>query len=120
MAHTIHRRRFVTQLLAALGAATGGGALARARLAAGEPPLRKTPNGDLLDTVPKGALPSFGLKGGPKVQEAYRYAAEHGENLRYIPCFCGCKNIGHKNNEDCYVTERHLDGRITFNSHSAG
>ncbi len=120
MIHHIHRRQFVAQLLAALGVGAGGAGLARARLAAGEPPLRRTPNGDLLETVPKGALPSFTIKGGPKVQEAYRYAAEHGEPLRYIPCFCGCKSVGHRNNEDCYVTERHADGRITFNSHSAG
>ena len=120
MTDHIYRRRFVGQILAGLGLAIGGGALAGSGPAAGEPPLRRTPNGDLLETVPKGALPSFAIKGGPKVQEAYRYAAEHGESLRYIPCFCGCKNIGHRHNEDCYVTERHPDGRITFNSHSAG
>jgi len=120
MSHPIHRRRFVAQSLAALGLAIGGGAPVGSALAAGEPPLRRTPNGDLLETVPKRALPSFALEGGSKVQEAYRYAAEHGENLRYMPCFCGCKNIGHRNNEDCYITERHSDGRITFNSHSAG
>lgn len=120
MTRAIHRRRFVVQLLAGLGAAAAGVALARARVAAGAPPLRRTPNGDLLETVRKGALPSFAIKGGPKVQEAYRYAAENGDALRYIPCFCGCKSVGHRNNEDCYVTERHPDGRITFNSHSAG
>jgi hypothetical protein len=120
MTDHIYRRRFVGQLLAGLGLAIGGGAMANSSLAAGEPPLRRTPKGDLLETVPKGALPSFAIKGSPKVQEAYRYAAEHGEPLRYIPCFCGCKSVGHRNNEDCYVTERHADGRITFNSHSAG
>ncbi len=87
--------------------------------AEGDAPLRRTPSGDLLETVAKGALPSFALKAAPKVQEAYRYAAANGDTLQYIPCFCGCKNIGHRHNGDCYVTERHSDGRITFNSHSA-
>ena len=54
------------------------------------------------------------------MQEAYRYASENEETLRYTPCFCGCKNIGHRHNGDCYVTERHADGRITFNSHAVG
>jgi hypothetical protein len=120
MTDHILRRQFLSQMLAGFGTALGSGLLVGAELGHAEPPLRKTPNGDLLETVPKGALPSFAIKSGPKVLEAYRYAAEHGESLRYIPCFCGCKNVGHRSNEDCYVTERHGDGRITFNSHSAG
>lgn len=82
-------------------------------------PPRKTPNGDLLETVAKGELPSFAKK-APRVIEGYRYAVANGETLQYIPCFCGCKNIGHRSNADCYVTERHPDGRITFNSHAVG
>ena len=120
MTDSLHRRQFLWHVIVGIGAALAGRRLAYAGAASADPPLRKTLNGDLLETVPKGALPSFAIKGGPKVQEAYRFAAAHGEPLRYMPCFCGCERIGHRSNEDCYITERHSDGRITFNSHSAG
>jgi hypothetical protein len=52
----------------------------------------------------------------------YRFAVANGETLRYIPCDCGYGNerLGHKSNADCYVAEWYPDGRITFNSHTAG
>jgi len=120
MTDSIERRRFVSNLLAGAAVAIGGVALAGTGPALGGAPLRRTPNGDLLETVARGELPSFAKEGGERVQEAYRYTAQNGDALRYIPCFCGCRSVGHRHNEDCYVTERHPDGRITFNSHSAG
>jgi len=78
-----------------------------------------TPWGDRLETVAAGELPSFAEHASVKVQETYRYAAAHPEVLQYIPCTCGCRDIGHRHNGDCYVTERHEDGRITFTSHAA-
>jgi len=120
MTGSILRRDFLGHAMTGLGMALVGGALSSVPSALAASPIRKTPNGDLLETVPRGGLPSFARNGGAGVEEAYRYARENGETLRYIPCFCGCKSIGHRSNEDCYVTERHPDGRITFNSHSAG
>lgn len=110
------RRKFCRQVPVILGLIAARNDLVWGE---GSAPVRRAPSGDLLETVPRGALPSFALKAAPKVQEAYRYAAANGDTLQYIPCFCGCKNIGHRHNGDCYVTERHADGRITFNSHSA-
>ncbi len=120
MTDVIQRRRFLSLALASVGVAMGERTSAGGESAPGGAQLRRTPNGDLLETVPKGGIPSFAQRAGPQVQETYRYAAGNGETLRYIPCFCGCQNVGHRSNEDCYVTERHPDGRITFNSHSAG
>lgn len=74
--------------------------------------------GDRYETVRPGQLPSF-AKENPEVEEAYRYAAANPEVLQYVPCFCGCGNIGHRHNGDCYVQERYEDGRITFTSHAA-
>lgn len=119
MSDRILRRQFLWQVIAGLGAGFRGSSLAGAASAPADSPLRRTPSGDLLETVPKGSLPSFAEKGGPNVQEAYRSAADNGEVLQYIPCFCGCKNIGHHHNADCYVAERLLGGRITFTSHAA-
>jgi hypothetical protein len=74
--------------------------------------------GDRYETLASDQLPSFAM-GSPKVEEAYRYAAAHPEVLQYIPCFCGCQNVGHRHNGDCYVQERYEDGRIDFTSHAA-
>lgn len=117
MAKSMTRRRFLTHSALGLGAVAIGGTLVWWVSAPAEAPLRRTPSGDLLETVPPGGLPSFARKGGPRVQEVYRYAATNGEALRYIPCFCGCGNIGHQSNADCYVAERLADGSITFTSH---
>lgn len=77
---------------------------------------RRRAPGDRYETVAGDQLPSF-AKGNPKAEQAYRYAAAHPEVLQYIPCYCGCGNIGHRHNGDCYIQERHEDGRITFTSH---
>jgi len=119
MADGIARRRFLTQLTCALGVTSTGGSLAWRASAAAQPPQRKTPSGDLLETVPRGELPSYARTGGPTVEAVYRYAVAHGETLQYIPCECGCGAIGHRHNGDCYVAERHPDGAITFTNHGA-
>jgi hypothetical protein len=113
------RRRFLQQMTLGLGVTALGGSLAWWASAPANPPQRKTPGGDLLETMPRGELPSFARKGGPKVEAVYRYAVEHGEILQYIPCVCGCGAIGHQHNADCYVAERLSDGAITFTNHGA-
>jgi Protein of unknown function with PCYCGC motif len=117
MRDRIVRRRFLKHMGIGLGVTALGGSLAWWTSAPAEPPQRKTPSGDLLETVPAGELPSFARKGGAKVETVYRYAAEHGELLQYIPCFCGCGGIGHQHNADCYVAERLPGGAITFTNH---
>ena len=119
MAHRMHRRRFLWYLTAGAGAAVAGSALVQITSAPADPPLRRAPNGDLLETVPQGHLPSFAQQASPKVQEVYRYAVDHGETLQYIPCFCGCARFGHKSNRDCYIKSFNTDGTLTFTSHAA-
>ena len=48
----------------------------------------------------------------------YAFAAENGETLRHIPCYCGCVGIGHRSNLDCYVTEFHPDGTPIWTDHA--
>ena len=110
----LERRRFLSQVAAlGLGGVLGPG-MAWAQGSG------VTPSGDRLETMPPGQLPSFAAKASPKVQESYRYAAANGGTLKYIPCFCGCENVGHRDNADCYIKERLRDGRITYTSHAAG
>jgi hypothetical protein len=103
-----------------LGLACTGRTLSWADAASGKMPLQRTPNGDRLETVPAGQLLSFALNKSEKVKGAYRYAVDNEDALRYIPCFCGCKNIGHQHNGACYVSEHFVDGQVTFNSHAVG
>lgn len=40
----------------------------------------------------------------PATADIYRYAAEHAEHFKAIPCYCGCEQtLGHRNLEDCFV-----------------
>lgn len=73
--------------------------------------------GDQVQTLPKGQLPAFADTGD--IQRLYRYAAEHGDDLQYIPCFGGCYRFGHKSNRDCYIKSFNSDGLVTFTSHAA-
>ena len=54
------------------------------------------------------------------VQEAYAYAVEHPEVLRYIPCYCGCAAEGHTSNEDCFIDQRLPDGTVEYDSMGLG
>ena len=82
-------------------------------------PVTTDQDGDQNQTLPRRQLPDFARSGGPKVQEAYRFAAEQGRDLVYIPCYCGCGNIGHTSNRTCYIKSENRDGTVTFTSHAA-
>jgi hypothetical protein len=73
--------------------------------------------GDQVQTLPRGQLPEFASTAD--LQRLYRYAVEHGDELEYIPCFCGCYRFGHKSNHDCYIKAEGADGTLTFTSHAA-
>jgi len=49
-------------------------------------------------------IPAFVTTGSPRVREAYDFAAAHGAELAYIPCYCGCGgHSGHRNVRDCFI-----------------
>lgn len=82
--------------------------------------------GDQVQTLPRGRLPDFARPGVPGAGRLYRdsaaeyrFAVDHGDELRYIPCVCGCVRFGHTSNRDCYVKSFNKDGTITFTSHAA-
>jgi hypothetical protein len=54
------------------------------------------------------------------VQEAYQFNVANPEIMKEIPCYCGCGNIGHTSNYDCYVSEVDAAGNITFDNHALG
>ncbi|HEY5864648.1 MAG TPA: PCYCGC motif-containing (lipo)protein [Candidatus Tectomicrobia bacterium] len=116
---SVPRRRVLQDMLVGGGVALGASTLVDRGPLLADAPQRRTPYGDVLATVPQGDLPSFARTGSPKAQEAYRYAAAHGDMLHSIPCFCGRTHVGHRHNGECYVAERLPGGHLTFTSHGA-
>ena len=54
------------------------------------------------------------------VQQAYQFAAANADLMEQIPCYCGCGDIGHNSNYDCYVSGTDEKGAITFDNHALG
>lgn len=80
-------------------------------------PVTKDKFGDQMQILPRGQFPVFAGTG--EIQALYEYAVEHGDDLQYIPCSCGCGGIGHTSNRDCYIKSFNADGTLTFTSHAA-
>jgi hypothetical protein len=72
--------------------------------------------GDRVQTVAKGTLPVFAHEGD--LGALYRFAAGQADVLRWIPCTCGCAELGHRSNRACYIKDEHDEG-VTFTSHAA-
>jgi hypothetical protein len=47
------------------------------------------------------------------LKDAHIFAADHPEVASYVPCYCGCGSMGHKNNADCFVGARDKEGKVT-------
>jgi len=54
------------------------------------------------------------------VQTSYQFAAANPDVMKDIPCYCGCGNIGHTSNYDCYVSNVDSKGAVTFDNHALG
>lgn len=54
------------------------------------------------------------------VQEAYQFASINPDVMKDIPCYCGCGDIGHTSNFDCYVSGTDEQGNLTFDNHALG
>jgi len=75
---------------------------------------------DTLTLAPMDVLPDEVKSAAKTVQEAYRFAAANPEVLEQYPCYCGCGNMGHKSNRDCYIENIQADGTIEFDNHANG
>lgn len=54
------------------------------------------------------------------VQEAYQFNVANPDIMQDIPCYCGCGDIGHTSNYDCYVSDVDAQGNIQFDNHALG
>ena len=79
-------------------------------------PVTIDPIGDQVQTRTGGALPVFAETGD--TAELYRFARERGDVLQWMPCTCGCGELGHGSNRACYIKSEAGD-RTTWTSHAS-
>ncbi len=65
-----------------------------------------------IKLAPVSQLSDRVLAAPPVVQETYRFAIANPEILSQLPCYCGCGNMGHESDLDCFVEEFNPDGTV--------
>jgi hypothetical protein len=73
-----------------------------------------------LAMMPMDQMPAEVQSAPVTVQTAYQFNAANPDIMKDIPCYCGCGNIGHTSNYDCYVSNIDANGVITFDNHALG
>lgn len=77
-------------------------------------------SGDHYEGVKGKTFPDFVESSSVEhVKEAYAYAADHPENLEYIPCYCGCGAIEHTSVKSCFLQSGSGED-VVFDPHGAG
>jgi hypothetical protein len=54
------------------------------------------------------------------VQESYQFASANPDIMKSIPCYCGCGNVGHTSNYNCYVAGVDDKGNFRWDNHALG
>ena len=87
-------------------------------------PTAKAPSGPVRMPVSTPPLPVVGfapVRPMDVVRATYDFAAQHPEILKYVPCYCGCGEQGHKANESCFVARRDQKGNVLeWDTHGFG
>lgn len=73
-----------------------------------------------LKMLPLDQMPADVQAAPVAVQEAYQFASVNPDVMKDIPCYCGCGDIGHTSNYDCYVSDVDAQGKIKFDNHALG
>ncbi len=73
-----------------------------------------------LYMLPLEQMPADAQAAPVAVQEAYQFASINPDLMKDIPCYCGCGDIGHTSNFDCYVSSVDDKGNIAFDNHALG
>ncbi len=70
--------------------------------------------------APLASLPQ-GMQSAPTtVREAYQFAVANPDALIGVPCYCGCKAVGHTSNYSCFVKQVKDDGTVIYDNHALG
>ena len=73
-----------------------------------------------LHMMPMDQMPAEVQSAPVTVQEAYQFTAANPDVMKNIPCYCGCGDIGHTSNYDCYVSDMDAEGNLKFDNHALG
>ncbi|MFN8386350.1 MAG: PCYCGC motif-containing (lipo)protein [Anaerolineales bacterium] len=73
-----------------------------------------------LAMAPMDQMPMDVQSAPAAVREAYQFNAANPDIMQNIPCYCGCGDIGHTSNYDCYVSDVDASGKIIFDNHALG
>ena len=73
-----------------------------------------------LYMMPLDQMPMVVQSAPVAVQEAYQFASINPDLMQNIPCYCGCGEIGHTSNYDCYVSSVDDKGINAFDNHALG
>lgn len=73
-----------------------------------------------LVMMPMDQMPAEVRSAPVAVQTAYQFNAANPDIMKDIPCYCGCGDIGHTSNYDCYVSNVDDKGIVTFDNHALG
>ncbi len=73
-----------------------------------------------LNMTPMDQMPAEIRSAPVTVQEAYQFASANPDVMKNIPCYCGCGDLGHTSNYDCYVSGVDAQGKIAFDNHALG
>ena len=96
--------------------ATGGLALVGCSSGVGQSSVDES----LLAWPAEDRWPELFTKAPARIQETYRFAVANQDLLQWMPCFCGCGDLGHASNANCYVQEVRDDGSVLLDSMSFG
>lgn len=73
-----------------------------------------------LHLMPMDQMPAEVQASPSVVRTAYQFTAANPDMMKIIPCYCGCRSIGHTSNYSCYVSDVDAQGKISFDSHALG
>ncbi len=61
------------------------------------------------------------VKSAPAItRQSYQFATANPQLMKQIPCYCGCSDLGHTSNYDCYVSAVDPAGKLTYDDHTLG
>lgn len=63
--------------------------------------------------------PAYVFTASASTQEAYRFALERPSVVDGMPCYCGCVEMDHRSNLDCFLKPRATGGPIAFEQHAS-
>ncbi len=65
------------------------------------------------------ARPAYVSSADARTQEAYAYAIARPDVTDWMPCYCGCVAMDHRNNTDCYLKPRENGMPVDFDEHAS-